>query len=66
MYDIAILATIALITTVSPAMVQENLTRTMDVDGENKTQHVMTEGNPTLMINDNMTSVASGISNWEK
>jgi hypothetical protein len=38
-------------------MVQENLTRTMDVNGENQKQHSMTEGNTTLMINDNMTYV---------
>ncbi len=47
-------------------MVQENLTRAMDVNRENKKPHSMTEDNTTLMINDNMTSVANSISNCER
>ncbi len=46
-------------------MVRENLTRTIDVNGENKKQDSMTEGNTTLMINDNMAYVANRISNCE-
>ncbi len=36
----------------------ENLTITMDDSSENKTQHVMTQGNTILMNNNNITSVS--------
>jgi hypothetical protein len=45
------------------AMVQGNLTITMDDDGENKTQHAMTEGNTILMNNNNMISMSNNTSN---
>ena len=45
------------------AMVQGNLTITMDDDDENKTQHAMTEGNTILMNNNNMTSISHNTSN---
>lgn len=44
-------------------MVKGNLTITMDDDGENKTQHAMTEGNTILMNNNNMISMSHSTSN---
>ena len=44
-------------------MIRGNLIITMDDSGENKTLHALTEGNTTLMINNNMISMSSSASN---